>query len=231
MPVASQKSARVCWENRLSDPIDYGSESCESEEGGGELLRAGGDAVVAFDASEEVFDLVTPAVNGLIPGKGVFSVAAWRDAGEPTQLVDQDAKFVVIEAFVADEEALSEPLSHGHSGVLLGGLARKEHDGNDVAVFIDGGGELGIEATFGFANALIERASDGALTILMDLDVGAVDEADLASLVTGEAGKDAVPNPAVHQPPPPFVDGVPVAEMAGDAAPPAAETHGVNDGL
>ena len=77
----------MCWENRLSDPIDYGSESCESEEGGGELLRAGGDAVVAFDASEEVFDLVTPAVNGLIPGKGVFSVAAWRDAGEPTQLV------------------------------------------------------------------------------------------------------------------------------------------------
>ena len=54
----------------MSEPIEHGGELDEGQEGDGELVVAGGDAAVFFDAAEEVFNVMAVSVVAAMePGR------------------------------------------------------------------------------------------------------------------------------------------------------------------
>ena len=67
------------FSNPMSEPIKHGGELDEGQEGGGELVVAGGDPTVFFDATEEVFDvLAIPVVVAMEPGRTEATLSGWN---------------------------------------------------------------------------------------------------------------------------------------------------------
>jgi hypothetical protein len=98
-----------------------------------------------------------------------------------------------------------------------------------VSAFINGRSELCVVPAFGESNGLIRSSSDGTLAGLVDLDEGAVDEAELAFWFSSQVSKNFGPEASLHPSAPTTVDRVPTSPMRMKCPPTTSLPQEVKD--
>jgi len=146
----------------------------------GELFITSGDATVAFDPGEEVFDRVALPVESAAELAGPAPARPGWDAGPHTLIVQPLAKVVCVESAVGEQPAVAQARQERGAGeqvVLRAGPHRQLHG---PAQRVDCGGHLAVEAALDPTHRLARLAASRISAVSVDLDVRAVQAADLA---------------------------------------------------
>lgn len=158
----------------VSEPEEDGSELNEGEEGGREFFVASGDAAVAFDRSEKVFDAVPPAIEPGAEGAFATATAAAGDGAGAARYSHAGAQAVGVEALVCDQGAAAQKADMRLDRVNVAVLPAVQTQRDRPAVTIDQGGQLGVKPAFGPAHGLRRLTSLRVRSVLMQLDVRGV---------------------------------------------------------
>lgn len=126
----------------MSEPIQGGGEQHESEERGGELFVAGGDAPEPLNAPKEVFDVVAMPVITAMEAGGMPAALPGRNAAPGVLRAQIGAESIGVEALVSHDSVTAQTppqWSYGEQVVLRAG-GQGDRDG--AARLIRDGGEL-----------------------------------------------------------------------------------------
>ena len=115
------------------------------EEVGGELVIAGGQATEVFETAEHALDGVSALVEGgaeaAFPAPGHFGGDVGRCALTFDQLADRVG---VVGAVGQDYAALGQAREQGLGGSAVGGLTRRQEEGERTALTVCKRVELGV---------------------------------------------------------------------------------------
>jgi hypothetical protein len=181
------------FSNLVTDPIDYRSEACETEEGDGKLFVTGSDSTVAFDTAEEVLDSVAMSVEAMTEVVVDPPGTARRDADHRAGAGQVGSKVRGIKTLVGEHPFASHVSDERGTGVRIVGLAGSEREGYRTTEGIDHRGKLGIEPTLGAAHRLGRLAAGGIGSVLVDFDMRAIHAANPPVGVGCENRKKAGP--------------------------------------
>jgi len=158
----------------MSEPIHDRGEMNEAQEGAGEFIVSSADSTLGFDAAKEVLDLMAlPVVTAVETGRPQ-PTAFGRDAAAGVLGAQARPEDIGIEALVGHDPAMAHADQHWDHGVLVVLLARSQTESHRPPPRIDDRRELGVQAAFGPAHRL-RRLSAGRIgSVLVQLDVGAV---------------------------------------------------------
>src|SRR4029434_5759152 len=86
----------------LANPMEDGCNGDKCEEGGSELIVASGNASMAFESAEEVFDPMPASVETSMERTFLPALGRCRQAREDAQLIELDPQGVGVVALVAE---------------------------------------------------------------------------------------------------------------------------------
>ena len=116
-----------------------------SEEVGCELVVAGCEATAVLETAEHALDGVAALVEAFAEAAFPASVALGRDVGDRALLLDQIADAVaVIGAVGVDETAWPQSDQQMLGRLAVGGLARRQQEGERSALAVGDGMDLGV---------------------------------------------------------------------------------------
>ena len=118
-----------------------------AEEDVGEAVVACGDAPTVLEAAEHALDGVSALVEGAAEAGFPAAVGLWRDVGDRALRLDQVADAVaVIGAVGMDDAARGQVAQQCFRRAAVGGLARRQVEGERPALRIGDGVDLGVAA-------------------------------------------------------------------------------------
>ena len=164
----------------MSEPIEHCRELNEAEERRGELFVASADATVAFDAAEEVFDLMAAPVVAAVEGNGPAARAFPWDADARALPTQPRAKRIGIEALVRHRAVTTQARQQGFDRIQIMALSGGEAERHGASTGVDDGRQLRIDATFGATDRLRGLSAARIRAVLMQLDMRAVEVPQLA---------------------------------------------------
>ena len=116
-----------------------------AEEVGGEFVVAGGEASAVFQAAEHAFDGVAALVEGLAEAALPDAIALGWDVGDRALVLDQIADAVaVVGAVGVDDAAPGQSVQQMLGGAAVGGLSRRQQEGERSSLAVGDGVDLGI---------------------------------------------------------------------------------------
>lgn len=206
-------------------PIEHSSEVNEAEKGDGQLFIAGAYAAECFDALEEVFDVMSLAVEATVKGEGMATTGLCRDADADPERIKFLREGTSVEAFVSDEPSTSQGWEQRFNGELIMTLSTVQDAGYQATAQIDGSGQFAVQSSFGFAYGLSGLAATRVGSVLMHFDVRTIDESQRATRLAREATQDLGPQPDCDPPTPSRVDRIPRPISLGQIPPWRSGTH------
>ncbi len=184
----------------MIEPIQHGGKENEAEKGDGDFLVASGNAAMAFNASEEVFNRVTVAVKHMVVVVGRAPARSWRNTGERAAGRQVAAKAVGIEAAVGQDPASAQVLLQPSVGVQVVLRAARQTESNGPANSDYDGGQLRIESTLGLTLGLAGLTSCGIGAVAMHFDVRTVDASNPTPHLPAQLGVETGPQARCAQP-------------------------------
>ncbi len=175
----------------MSEPIEDGGELDEGEVSKGEFLIASADAAVALEAAKEVFDMVTPTVVAAMKSRGPAARAFWRNTHACALPAKSGAERIRIERFVGHGAAAAQTGQERLDCIQIVALASGQSKRHGAPVTFHNRRQFGVNAALGASDCLrgLPAARIGAG--LMQLDMRAVDVAQLAFRVSRHQCEDA----------------------------------------
>lgn len=85
------------------EPIEDSGELNEAQKRSREFIVAGGDAAMALDSAEEVFDAMAATVVAAVEGVAPSAPAPWSDTGPNAGLVQRAMKRARIKALIGHD--------------------------------------------------------------------------------------------------------------------------------
>ena len=161
-----------------------------AEEVVGEFVVAGGEASAVFQAAEHAFDGVAALVEGLAEAALPDAIALGWDVGDRALVLDQIADAVaVVGAVGVDDAAPGQSVQQMLGGAAVGGLSRRQQEGERSSLAVGDGVDLGIATAPADADRLEVRppfppaAERCAFTCVVSIktSVGGPPSADSAS--------------------------------------------------
>lgn len=202
------------YSNPMSEPIQGGREQHEGEESGGEFIVAGGNALESLNAPKEIFDVVAmPVITAMEAGGLPPAFLGGIQHGECCAQLG--AESIGVEALVGHDAVMAQTppqWSHGEQVVLRAG---GQGDRNRPTRLIRDGGELGIQAAFGPPDRLRQLAARRIGSVLMQLDVRAIQVPQPAFGAPSQSGQQTVPQATRRPASPARVDRTPRAVLTG----------------
>lgn len=207
------------YSNLVSDPIDCDREAYEAEKGFGQLFIAGTDSAVAFDAAKEVFNRMTVPIKRPIETVGDTTGASRWNAYECAGVGEVVPEGIGVESTVTNDPMAAELRQQRFAGtqVVLGTGREMKADCTPDAV--DHGRKLGVESALCPTDRLGGLASRRVGSVLMNLDVRAVDAADSSARATAEGCDQTSPEPRSAPSSEAGVDGTPRAKFRRKVSP------------
>ena len=168
-----------------------------AEEVGGEFVVAGGEAAAVFQAAEHALYGVAALVEGLAEAAFPDAVALGRDVGDRALFLDQFADAVAIIGTIGvDDAATGQCTQQVLGGAAVGGLSRRQQEGERSALAIGDGVDLGVATAPADADRLEVRppfppaAERCAFTCVLSINTSA----------GGPPSADSASNTARHTP-------------------------------
>ncbi len=159
------------------------------EEVGGEFVVAGSEAAAVLEAAEHALDGVAALVEGLAEAAFPAPVALGRDVGDRSLLFDQVADAVAVISPVGMDDAARRQLVQQMLGRLtVGGLPRRQQEGERPALAVGDGVDLGVASTPADPDRLDARppfppaAERCAFTCVLSISTSAGGPPDAASV-------------------------------------------------
>ncbi len=140
---------------------------------------SGGDSIVAFDPAEEIYHGVPVGVEPTAEIAGLATGTARRDADEGTRARQVVAETIGVETLVADSPFSCQVWHERRTGDQIALLSWCEFESHRASVRVNDHGQFRIKAAFGASHGLGFLPSGRIGCIAMDLDVRAVDAANL----------------------------------------------------
>lgn len=162
----------------MIDPVEHGGEEDKAEEGDGEFIIACGDAAMAFEASEEVFDGIAMTIKLGAVVVGGASACSRRNTGEGTAGSEIAAKVVGIKAAIGQDPASAQVLLQRGAGPQVVLRAGRQTEPNIRVDPVHDCGQLCIESALGFTLGLAGLTSRWIGSITMHFDVRTIDAAN-----------------------------------------------------
>lgn len=213
----------------MIEPIEDGRKENEAKKGGGELLVASGDAAMAFDAREEVFNRMTVAVKPPIIVVGRVSARSWRNAYERAAGRQVAAKTGGIEAAVGQDPAAAQVLLQRCAGKQVMLRTSRQAESNGPANSVHDGGQLRGKSSLGLALGLIGLTSHRIGTVAMHFDVRTVDAANPAPHLPSQLGVEPSPQARCAPPAKARVYRTPRTERRRQVSPRQPGAHDIPD--
>jgi hypothetical protein len=218
------------FSNPVSEPIQNGSELNEGEIGGCELVIAGRDSAEAFDAAKEVFYSVAApvvaAVEPVAPGSPAFGSDAGPNVGNPKRRVER----VRIEAAISDRVLVPKDWHQWKDRLEVVLLTRSQAEPDRSTHRVDHGGKLRVDPTFRAANGLERLPTRRIGSVLVKLDVRAINMAQLPRRITGKLLEEPGPEATRTPSSPSSIDRAPRTITSRQVAPRYARAQNVPDG-
>src|ERR1019366_7940611 len=104
----------------MSEPIEDRRELNEAKKGDGEFFVTGADAAMAFDPTEEVFDLVPPPIIAAMEGDRPTARTFWWDVNSSALSAEARSKGVSIEPLVRDGPAPAQAMQQWLDRIEIG---------------------------------------------------------------------------------------------------------------
>jgi hypothetical protein len=159
-----------------------------SEEVGSEFVVAGCEASAVLEATEHALDGVAAFVEGLAEAAFPDAIALGRDVGDRALFLDQVTDAVAVAGTVGvDDAAPGQCVQQMLGGAAVGGLSRRQQEGERSALAIGDGVDLGVAPAPADANRLEVRppfppaAERCALTCVLSINTSVGDPPSAAS--------------------------------------------------
>ena len=112
----------------------------ESQEGGSELVIAGGDAPELLQPVEETFDVVALSIDAFLPAEALLPVGFFGNVGDRTLGSNMRTNAIGIVALIGDHDrALVESFEQRLGGGRVMVVARRNQERDRTALRIDAG--------------------------------------------------------------------------------------------
>lgn len=210
----------------MSEPIEDGGELNEAEKSKGDFVIAGGNAAEAFDATEEVFDVVASAVVALMKRSTLAAAPTRGNAGARFFAVEEGPKSGCIESPVC--YALAPQGRHDRQDCLeVMSLSWRQAQSDCSAIGINDGCKLGVDASLGPADLMLRLSTLGIGSVLVDFDVRAVQVPQLSFCTPGEYGQQLCPQAMRAPSPPSGIDRTPRPELRRHIPPRTSRAHDI----
>ena len=130
----------------MSEPVEERRELDEGQKGDGKFFETSADPAVAFNAAEEVFDFVPPAIIAAVKGRRRAARTFGRDADAGALAAQPLAKVVGVKALVADDTAPSQATEQRRDGEKIVALALSQAECDGAPATLDDGRQLGVRS-------------------------------------------------------------------------------------
>jgi hypothetical protein len=129
---------------------------------------------MGFDPAEEVFDLVSGAVVSAVIGGRVQAASFGRDTTAGVPSLKLAPENIGIKTLVGDHPPASELVENWHDRMLVVLGSGREAECHRPAMLINQRRKLGVETALGPSHRLRLLAASGIGTVLVELDVRAI---------------------------------------------------------
>lgn len=143
----------------MIEPAEHCSDENKAEEGDGKFLVACGDAAMAFNASEQIFDGVAMAMKHAVVVVVDAPASSWRNMDERTAGCQIVTEVVGIDAAFGRDPAPAQVLLQRSTGMHVKLRAGRQTESNRSADFFHDRSEFRVESALGFTFGLVGLAS------------------------------------------------------------------------
>jgi hypothetical protein len=214
----------------MSEPIKDGCELNEGKVGGCELVIAGRNSTEAFDAAEEVLHSVAAPIVAAVEPVAPGSPPLGSDAGPHMGKAKRRVERVRIEAAIGDRMLVSEDRQQRKDRLEVVLLTWGQTESNRPTQRVDDGGKLRVDASFRPANSLERLPTRRIGTVLVKLDVRAIEMAQLPRRITSKPLEELLPKSTRTPSSPSSVDRAPRSITSRQVAPWHSRAQNVPDG-
>lgn len=213
----------------LSDPVEHRCDEEEPFEGVLGFFVSRCETSVAFDSGEVVFDPVPLSVISGMAGRSGFCTSPFWDGGGVSREGERVAEGVAIVPLIGDDDGVLDTGDKLWGCGDIVGVTGGDDKFYRPSVEVDQRVDLGVPTTAACPNPLAASEGERWRPVLVNADVGTIDEAKLTFGTSRHRTEKPRPEPFLAELPKASITGLPRAETARQVAPRVAAAQDVKD--